>query len=94
MTSASGRFGLRHASDKKPVLRRRPARQNRYTVNGEPLVPERVYRVVSHDYVAGQWDKYLGFKPFDVSDTGELILDAIIRQVDKQYGLREAEGWD
>ena len=68
--------------------------QNRYAVNGEPLVPERVYRVVSHDYVAGQWDKYLGFKPFDVYDTGELILDAIIRQVDKQYGLREAEGWD
>lgn len=68
--------------------------QNRYTVNGEQLIPDMVYRVVSHDYVAGQWDKYLGFKPFDVYDTGEPILDAIIRQVDKQYGLREAEGWD
>ncbi len=67
--------------------------QNRYTVNGEPLVLDKVYRVVSHDYVAGQWDKYLGFKPFDVYDTGELILDAIIRQVDQQFGLREAEGW-
>ncbi len=67
--------------------------RNRYTVNGEPLIPDKVYRVVSHDYVAGQWDKYLGFKPFDVYDTGELILDAIIRQVDQQFGLREAEGW-
>lgn len=68
--------------------------QNRYTVNGEQLVRDKIYRVVSHDYVAGQWDKYLGFKPFDVYDTGEPILDAIIRQVDKRYGLREAEGWD
>ena len=31
----------------------------------DPLA-QLLYRVVSHDYVAGQWDKYLGFKPFDV----------------------------
>lgn len=68
--------------------------ESSYIVNGEKLVSDKVYRVVSHDYVAGQWDKYLGFKPFDVYDTGELILDAIIRQVDIQYGLREAETWD
>lgn len=68
--------------------------QNRYKVNGEKLVLDKVYRVVSHDYVAGQWDKYLGFKPFDVYDTGELILDAIIRQVENQFGLSEEESWD
>jgi 2',3'-cyclic-nucleotide 2'-phosphodiesterase (5'-nucleotidase family) len=68
--------------------------RNRYTVNGEKLILDKVYRVVSHDYVAGQWDKYLGFKPFDIYDTGELILDAIIRQVEKQYGPRDEEGRD
>ncbi|MBW6513739.1 MAG: bifunctional metallophosphatase/5'-nucleotidase [Candidatus Syntrophosphaera sp.] len=60
----------------------------------QPLDPEAVYKVVSHDYIAGQWDKYLGFKPFDVYDTGVPILDAMIRQFELQYGLREAEGWD
>lgn len=68
--------------------------QNRYRVNGAPLERDRVYRVVSHDYVAGQWDKYLGFQPFDVYDTGELILDAMIRQLESQYGRAESEGMD
>ena len=57
-----------------------------YLVNGEKLDLDRVYRVISHDFVAGQWDKYLGFKPFDVYDTGDLFLDAIIHQVELQYG--------
>lgn len=60
-----------------------------YYVNGEKLESDRVYRVVSHDFVAGQWDKYLGFKPFDVYDTGELFLDAIVRQVELQFGLTD-----
>ncbi len=47
---------------------------------------DRLYRVVSHDYLVGQWDKYLGFEPFDVHDTGELILDAIVRQMIIEYG--------
>ncbi len=68
--------------------------QNRYKVNGDQLEPDRVYRVVSHDYVAGQWDKYLGFKPFDVYDTGELILDAMIRQFRLQFAPSEEEGRD
>lgn len=57
-----------------------------YEINGAELVPDKVYRVVSHDYVLGQWEKYLGFKPFDVQETGDLILDAMIRQVSAQYG--------
>ncbi len=59
-----------------------------YYINGKKLDPDKIYRVVSHDYVAGQWDKYLGFEPFDVQETGELILDASLRQVIKQYGLK------
>ncbi|MDD4310458.1 MAG: bifunctional UDP-sugar hydrolase/5'-nucleotidase [Candidatus Cloacimonetes bacterium] len=54
-----------------------------YKIHGKTIDPDKVYRVVSHDYMAGQWDKYLGFKPFDVMETGDLILDAMIRQVKK-----------
>ncbi len=55
------------------------------------LQPDRVYRVISHDYIAGQWDKYLGFKPGNVYDTGELILDAMIRQAQSQFMPPEAD---
>ncbi len=57
-----------------------------YEVNGELLKPDKVYRVVSHDYISGQWDKYLGFKPFDVQETGDLILEAMIKQLISQFG--------
>ena len=60
-----------------------------FDLGGQRLDPDKVYRVISHDYVAGQWDKYLGFKPFDVYDTGELFLDAMVREVMKQYGVRD-----
>lgn len=60
--------------------------QTMYYINGKKLIPNKLYRVVSHDYVAGQWDKYLGFEPMDIQETGELILDASLRQVIKQYG--------
>lgn len=56
-----------------------------FTVDGQPLDPDKTYRIVSHDYLAGQWDKYLGFEPFDVYDTGDLILDALVDQIKKQY---------
>jgi 5'-nucleotidase / UDP-sugar diphosphatase len=58
------------------------------------LDPDTKYKVVSHDYITGQWDKYLGFKPFDVYDTGEDILDAAIRQLQKQYGDDSTESRD
>jgi 2',3'-cyclic-nucleotide 2'-phosphodiesterase (5'-nucleotidase family) len=51
------------------------------------LQADKLYRVVSHDYLVGQWDKYLAFEPFDVHDTGELILDAILRQLILEYGV-------
>lgn len=47
--------------------------------------PKQDYRVVSHDYISGQWQKYLGFEPRNLIQTNELILDAMIRQVTKQY---------
>lgn len=58
-----------------------------YKINGKAIDPDKVYRVVSHDYLVGQWDKYLGFEPFDIQETGDLILDAMIKQVEKQYGV-------
>lgn len=50
--------------------------------------PDKVYRVISHDFVAGQWDKYLGFEPFDIYDTGEPFLDAMVREIKAQYGIK------
>jgi len=58
-------------------------------VGGSTLEPDKIYRVVSHDYVAGQWDKYLGFKPFEVLETNDLILDVMIKQVEKQLGKKK-----
>ncbi len=55
-------------------------------VNGDTLDPERTYRVITHDYLAGQWQKYLGFEPQEVYDTGDLLLDVMVRQVIHQYG--------
>jgi 2',3'-cyclic-nucleotide 2'-phosphodiesterase (5'-nucleotidase family) len=57
-----------------------------FTVNGETIDPERSYRVITHDYLVGQWDKYLGFRPSELYDTGDLLLDAMVRQVILQYG--------
>jgi 5'-nucleotidase/2',3'-cyclic-nucleotide 2'-phosphodiesterase/3'-nucleotidase/5'-nucleotidase len=48
-----------------------------------------VYRVVSHDYILSQWDKYLGFEPFEVEERGDLFLDAIINQIRVQFGNEE-----
>lgn len=53
------------------------------TIAGKEIVPEQVYRVVSHDYILSQWDKYIGSKPFDIEETGNLFLDGIINQVGK-----------
>jgi 2',3'-cyclic-nucleotide 2'-phosphodiesterase (5'-nucleotidase family) len=55
----------------------------------EGLDTNRIYTVISHDYVLGQWQKYLGFQPYKSYDTGELFLDAMIRQVNKQYPPQE-----
>ncbi len=50
------------------------------------LDPARTYRVVTHDYIISQWDKYLDFQPQDIDETGDLFLDAIIREVRLQFG--------
>ncbi|MDY0151109.1 MAG: bifunctional UDP-sugar hydrolase/5'-nucleotidase [Candidatus Cloacimonas sp.] len=60
-----------------------------YEINGKTLDPDQVYRVVSHDYVLDQWDKYLGFQPFAAVETGDLFLDAMIRQVMGSESLRQ-----
>ncbi len=52
-----------------------------YYINGKPVDPDKIYRVVSIDYILGQWDKYLNFKPFDVQETGDLFPEVMIRQI-------------
>lgn len=60
-----------------------------HDVGGSTLEPDKIYRIVSHDYVVGQWNKYLGFKPFDVTMTNDTITDVMIRQVEKQLGKKK-----
>ena len=60
----------------------------------DSIVSDKIYRIISHDYIAGQWDKYLGFKPFDIYDTGEPFLDAIIHQVQLQFSPINEKDWD
>ncbi|MBP7310169.1 MAG: bifunctional metallophosphatase/5'-nucleotidase [Candidatus Cloacimonetes bacterium] len=57
-----------------------------FTIHGQEIERSKLYRVVSHDYLVGQWEKYLGFEPLDVVETGDLILDSAIRQIKLQYG--------
>ncbi|GAB1467969.1 bifunctional UDP-sugar hydrolase/5'-nucleotidase [Candidatus Cloacimonadota bacterium] len=59
-----------------------------YVVGSKPIDPNKLYRVVSHDYVSEQWDKYLGFQPLDVQETGDLVLDAVIEQLVLQFGKK------
>lgn len=50
------------------------------------MKPEQTYKIVSHDYIAGQWEKYLGFEPKNLKVTKDLIFDALVHQVRLQYG--------
>ena len=59
-----------------------------YYINGKQVDPDKIYRVVSFDYILGQWDKYLGFKPFDIQETGDLFTEVMIRQLKKQFSHR------
>jgi len=59
-----------------------------YEVNGLALQPDKLYRVVSHDYIVDQWDKYLGFQPLDLQETGDLIVDALVQQLLLQFGKK------
>jgi 5'-nucleotidase/2',3'-cyclic-nucleotide 2'-phosphodiesterase/3'-nucleotidase/5'-nucleotidase len=64
-------------------------RDGTFLVGNLSLDPQKVYRVVSHDYILSQWDKYLGFEPFEVEERGDLFLDAIINQIRVQFGNEE-----
>ncbi|MEF3693883.1 MAG: bifunctional UDP-sugar hydrolase/5'-nucleotidase [Candidatus Cloacimonadota bacterium] len=65
-------------------------REPEYNLGSEMLQADRIYKVVSHDYVIGQWQKYLGFEPQNVELTNELIVDAMLRQVRLQYPVTSA----
>lgn len=52
------------------------------TINGQPVDSAHIYRGVSIDYVLkSQWEKYLGFQPRIVEDTGILFSDFITASI-------------
>ncbi|MCB5253118.1 MAG: bifunctional metallophosphatase/5'-nucleotidase, partial [Candidatus Cloacimonetes bacterium] len=55
-----------------------------FMIGDQQLDPDKLYRVVTHDYIISQWDKYLDFESQAIDETGDLFLDAIIRQVQQQ----------
>jgi 2',3'-cyclic-nucleotide 2'-phosphodiesterase (5'-nucleotidase family) len=61
-----------------------PVEISQLSIAGKPLELNKTYHVVTHDYIISQWDKYLGFMPMNAYDSGDLFLDAILRQVQKQ----------
>jgi 5'-nucleotidase / UDP-sugar diphosphatase len=58
-------------------------------ISGEPVIPDKLYKIVSHDYLAGQAAKYLLFEPVNPEYTSDLILDVMVRQVEKQLGKKK-----
>ncbi len=53
-------------------------------VSGKPLDLKREYRIASIDYVAvSQYERYLGFQPQDIQETGQLLTDFVVAQMQK-----------
>ncbi len=51
-------------------------------VGGKPVEAGGKYRIVGSDYVfIGQPEKYLGFKPAKVEETGHVVTDVVIRAI-------------
>ena len=68
------------------------------TVNGEPVDPQRDYRVTTIDYLLGGTDKMEAFKrgrninsPQEVSNNSRFIIMNYFREVEKQGKLVDAE---
>jgi len=53
-------------------------------VAGEPLDLKREYRIASIDYIAvSQYERYLGFQPQSIQQTGQLLADFVVAQMQK-----------
>jgi 2',3'-cyclic-nucleotide 2'-phosphodiesterase (5'-nucleotidase family) len=50
-------------------------------IAGKPIEDSRTYSVASIDYVVEQYERYLGFQPQSVQETGQLLSDFIMAQV-------------
>ncbi|RPH94306.1 bifunctional metallophosphatase/5'-nucleotidase, partial [candidate division KSB1 bacterium] len=56
-------------------------------INGKSVVPDKIYRIVSVDYVAqSQAERYLGFNPVDIQTTGDIISDVIMDEIANTKG--------
>lgn len=62
------------------------------TINGAPLEPKRIYRVVSNSYVVERSDRYLGGAvPQDPRSTGQTVFELVEGEV-RRVGIRAPTG--
>ena len=68
------------------------------TINGEPVDPQREYRIVTIDYLLGGTDKLSAFKkghninsPQDVSNNSRFVIMNYFREMDRQGKVVDAE---
>ena len=68
------------------------------TINGEPVDPQREYRIVTIDYLLGGTDKMSTFKkgyninsPQDVSNNSRFVIMNYFREMDRQGKVVDAE---
>jgi len=64
------------------------------TVNGEPIVSDKVYTIATNNYIIGHIDRFLGLNIDDVAveDTGIIGRDILIKAVAKQKVINSATG--
>jgi hypothetical protein len=57
------------------------------SVDGAKLIPDKMYKIASIDYVAvSQWEHYLAFEPHHLQPTGDLLSDVIADEIRKASG--------
>ncbi|MBU4444004.1 bifunctional metallophosphatase/5'-nucleotidase [bacterium] len=64
------------------------------TVNGEPIVSDKVYSIATNNYIIGHIDRFLGLNIDDITvkDTGIIGRDILVKAVAKQKVINSATG--
>ena len=63
-------------------------------MNGETIVPDKVYTIATNNYIIGHIDRFLGLNIDDVTveDTGIIGRDILVKAVAKQKVINSTTG--